>query len=435
MKTAIIGAGWAGLAAAVTLKEAGATVTVFEAGRTPGGRARRVPHSDFGSPLDNGQHLLLGAYEQTLALMRRLGRDPDTLFLRQRLSIHSLDTRLKLAAPPLPAPWHAALALLGARGLSWADRYAAIKLMRALPAQSWKAPAGWSVAQLLSHHEQTQSLCQQLWDPLCLAALNTPPDRACATLFANVLRDSLGGTRQASDFLLPRTDLSALWPDVAARQCTVRYGNTVRRLVPSEHHILVNNEHFDTAVLAVAPNVAARLLGAALIEHQASALLDALQAFQFLPIATLNLRLAAPWRLPQPMMLLREDPKRGHDGQWVFDRTQLLAGHHNGELAIVVSAAQRLADRDRGEAIAALIAQLREQAIAMPPMPEVKAAELFVEKRAAFAAVPGLKRPANTTPWPGLVLAGDWTDTGYPGVLEGAVRSGQQAARSLFWKL
>ncbi|CAB3677615.1 hydroxysqualene dehydroxylase HpnE [Achromobacter dolens] len=435
MKAAVIGAGWAGLAASVALREAGAKVTVFEAGHTPGGRARRVFHDGFESPLDNGQHLLSGAYTHTLALMRRVGRNPDALLMRRSLRLASLDGRFRLSAPRLPAPLHMAVAILGARGLSWADRFATLRLMRGLRAMSWTPPRDWTVLQLLHYHAQSDALIRQVWEPLCLAALNTPVASASAGLFARVLRDSLAGRREDSDLLLPCTDLSALWPDAAARQVTMRYGSTVRQLRPAEDGIDINQERFDAAVLAVPPAFAARLLDAPLRAAGATGLLDALRAFDYLPIATLNLRLAGPWRLPEPMMMLREEPARGHVGQWLFDRAQLAGDALAGELAVVASAATSLADRNRQQAIEALIDQVAEQAAAhpqrLPPMPEVAAAELFIEKRATFAAVPGLTRPLNSTPWPTLALAGDWTDTGYPGVLEGAVRSGLEAARVL----
>ncbi|MBB1626679.1 hydroxysqualene dehydroxylase HpnE [Achromobacter sp. UMC71] len=435
MKAAVIGAGWAGLAASVALREAGAKVTVFEAGHTPGGRARRVFHDGFESPLDNGQHLLSGAYKHTLALMRRVGRNPDALLMRRPLRLASLDGRFHLSAPRLPAPLHMAVAILRARGLSWADRLATLRLMRGLRTMSWKPPRDWTVQQLLHYHAQSDTLIRQVWEPLCLAALNTPLATACAGLFARVLRDSLAGRREDSDLLMPCTDLSALWPDAAARLVTMRYGSTVRQLQPAEDGIDINQERFDAAVLAVPPAFAARLLEGPLRAAGATGLLDALRAFDYLPIATLNLRLAEPWRLPEPMMMLREEPARGHVGQWLFDRAQLAGDAQAGELAVVASAATTLTERNRQQSIEALIDQVAEQAAAypqrLPPMPEVSAAELFIEKRATFAAVPGLSRPLNTTPWPTLALAGDWTDTGYPGVLEGAVRSGLEAARVL----
>ena len=435
MKAAVIGAGWAGLAASVALREAGAKVTVFEAGHTPGGRARRVFHTDFDAPLDNGQHLLSGAYKHTLALMRRVGRNPDALLMRRPLQLASLDGRFRLAAPRLPAPLHMAAAILRARGLSWKDRLATLRLMRGLKAMSWTPPREWTVLHLLHYHAQSDALIRQIWEPLCLAALNTPAATASAALFARVLRDSLTGSRENSDMLLPCTDLSALWPDAAARQVTMRYGSTVRQVRPSAEGIDINQERFDAAVLAVPPSFAARLLDAPLREAGATGLLDALKAFEYMPIATLNLRLQDPWRLPEPMMMLREESARDHYGQWLFDRAQLAGDTKAGELAVVTSAATGIAERNRRQVIEALIDQVAEQAARhparLPAMPDVTAAELFIEKRATFAAVPGLTRPLNSTPWPTLALAGDWTDTGYPGVLEGAVRSGLQAARVL----
>ncbi len=209
----------------------------------------------------------------------------------------------------------------------------------------------------------------------------------------------------------------------------------MRQLEPSDNGIVVNQERFDAAVLAVPPAFAARLLDAPLRQAGATGLLDALKAFTYLPIATLNLRLAEPWRLPEPMMMLREEAARGHVGQWLFDRAQLAGDTKAGELAVVASAATSIAERNRHQVIEALIDQVAEQAARhparLPAMPEVSAAELLIEKRATFAAVPGLTRPLNSTPWPTLALAGDWTDTGYPGVLEGAVQSGLQAARVL----
>ncbi|RXN83970.1 hypothetical protein C7R54_27030 [Achromobacter aloeverae] len=321
--------------------------------------------------------------------------------------------------------------------------------------------SGGTVAALLARHGQPESAVRWLWEPLCLAALNTPTTQADAQLFAHVLRDSLAGSRAASDLLLPRADLSALWPDAAAALCDMRYGVTVRSVEPSAEGVRLDGEHYDAAILAVPPANAARLLGAALhAEATRTAVVPTrplssstfsgtfsgtstgtsgdlaarLAGFEYSPIATLNLRLAAPWRLPLPMMMLREDPARSHDGQWLFDRAALAGEPSRGELSVVVSAAARLADRlardGRDASVAPLVDQVREQASrgGLAPLPAIAHAELLVDKRATFLATPGLARPGNATPWPTLCLAGDWTDTGYPAVLEGAVRSGQRAA-------
>lgn len=426
VKTAVVGAGWAGLAAAVHLRDAGCDVTVIEAGHTPGGRARRVVHGGFDLPLDNGQHILLGAYTETLALMRRLGCEPERLFKRLPLSLASLDGTFRLAAPRLPAPLHMAAALFCARGLAWSARVAAIRFMRAMQTADWRVSDTDTVAALLARHAQPEQAIRLLWEPLCVAALNTSVHEASAQLYIAVLRDSLTGTRAASDLLLPRTDLSALWPDAAAALCGVRHGVTVRDVRLHEDGIRIDGEHYDAAILAVPPSTTSRLLASG----PAGMLAAELNAFSYTPIATLTLNLEAPWRLPQPMMMLHDAPASGHDGQWLFDRAALAGDEHRGEIAVVVSAAARLAQRDRPAAVQGLIEQVREQAArgGLPPMPPVRQAELLVDKRATFLAAPGLRRPANATPWPALALAGDWTDTGYPGVLEGAVRSGRHAA-------
>lgn len=437
----VIGAGWAGLAAATALRQAGHDVTVFESAHEVGGRARRVAAPEptqpgaghFSAPLDNGQHLLLGAYDQTLALMRTLGVDIDASLLRAPLQLSSADGCFDLRAPPLPAPLHTVAALLAARGLALRDKWAAVALMRRLRADGFRTRRGTTVAQLLQAARQSDALIRLLWQPLCLAALNTPLHEACAQLFANVLRDSLDRRREDSELLLPRVDLSTLWPLAAARRCEVRQGHTVHTLVPDDAWVDVDGERFDRAVLAVPPYAAARLLPDI---PQSRHLIDTLQAFRYIPIATLTLKLASPYRLPQPMMMLFDDPAQGQYGQWVFDRARLLGldpGH--GELAIVISAATGLADRPRADTIRTLTEQLATQLARnparVPALPAVVASALIVEKRATFAAVPGLHRPGNGTPWRTLMLAGDWTDTGYPATLEGAVRSGLGAAARL----
>ena len=333
MKLAVVGAGWAGLAAAVALKSAGAAVTVFEAAPLSGGRARRVDDLHMGA-IDNGQHLLLGAYTETLALLRHLhpGRPGSELIQRVPLHLESADGQFCLKAAKLPPPLHTLWGLLNARGFSWQDRWQAIRMMVALKQKRWQAPALLSVSQLLEQHHQSAQLCRRLWIPLCLASLNTSTEQACAQLFLNVLRDSLDAPRAHSEILIPRVDLTALWPQAAADTVTMRYRHIVREVCPTAATVSIDGEVFDGCVLATPPYACARILKPSESSGTSDTLLAQLGAFEYRSIATLTLQLDAPWRLHHSILLLDEDPMRGHLGQWVFKRPQA-----DDQLTVVIS--------------------------------------------------------------------------------------------------
>jgi hypothetical protein len=212
---AVIGAGWAGCAAAVELAQAGAQVTLYEAARIAGGRARRIDYQHHA--LDNGQHILLGAYRDTLRLMRVVGLQPSQLLLRLPLQMRypSSSDGMDLLAARLPAPLHLLIGVLSAKGLSIADKLAIARFASAARWMGWQLNVDYTVSELLDRFDQTDRLTKLMWRPLCIAALNTPPERASAKVFLAVLRDSLGAGRSASDMLLPRVDLSTLFPDAA----------------------------------------------------------------------------------------------------------------------------------------------------------------------------------------------------------------------------
>ena len=442
MNIAIVGAGWAGLAAAVRLKDLGATVTVFEAAPVAGGRARGVDDLHMGR-IDNGQHLLLGAYNETLKLIERLQpeRPLAQLLSRTPLQLESADGSFRLLAPALPAPFNTLIALLTAKGLPLSDRLKALRMMVCCRLTDWQAQPNETVQSLLKRYKQPDLLCLKLWTPLCLAALNTPVAHSCAQLFLNVLRDSLDAQRDASDLLIPNVDLTNLWPAAAAETVTMRYRHIVRKVRATQNQVEIDEEPFEACLVAIPPYAAARVLFDAsdecddgLVdtaqEQSEAALLRLLRGFAYRSIATLTLELEADWLLPQSMLMLDEDMPRGHVGQWVFRRAA-----HTRQLTVVISDAADFLKYDRTHFVEVIATQIREQcakrAKDVPTMPAVKHQRLIVEKRACFDAVPGLARPANRSPWPRIALAGDWTDTGYPSVLEGAVRSGLRAANML----
>ena len=429
MNIAVVGAGWAGLAAAVRLKDLGATVTVFEAAPVPGGRARGVDDVNMGR-IDNGQHLMLGAYTESLKLIERLQSSPslEHVLFRTPLHLESADGRFKLQASTLPAPLNTLLALLSAKGLGLSERLRALRMMLQCRLTGWRAQPNETVQSLLRRHQQSVILSQRLWTPLCLAALNTPIAQSCAQLFLNVLRDSLNGSHGASDLVIPSVDLTQLWPEAAAQTMTMRYRHLVRKVRATPTQVQIDQEHFDACVVAVPPYAAARILFDP--SDEGDSLHRTLQAFEYRAIATLTLELESDWQPPQPMLMLDEDFARGHVGQWVFKRAA-----HPRQLSVVISDATDFLKQDRAPFVQAIASQIREQCAKHPlrtsEMPAVKHQRLIVEKRATFDAVPGLARPTNRSPWPRIVLAGDWTDTGYPAVLEGAVRSGLAAAMIL----
>ncbi|GAB3453048.1 hydroxysqualene dehydroxylase HpnE [Massilia terrae] len=429
-RVAVVGGGWAGCASAVGLARAGCKVTLFEAARTLGGRARAVEVN--GLTLDNGQHILLGAYRDTLRLLRQVGIDPAAAFLRLPLQMryppHS--GGMDFVAPRLPAPWHMAIALLRAKGLERADKLALARFTTSARWMDWKLNEDCSVAELLERFDQTERLAKLMWHPLCLAALNTPPDQASANVFLAVLRDSLGANRAASDMLLPRIDLGALFPAAAARYLEsrgseVRLGARVETLAQDGDGWLLDGEHFDAVVLATPPQQSARLLDGL---PETADLIAQLNGFGYEPITTCYLQYDPQLRLALPLTALVDGPG-GHWGQFVFDRSQLDPGHA-GMLSVVVSASGAAAALDQDELAAQIAAQLAD-ALRMPALAQPRWSRVITEKRATFACVPNLRRPDNATRLPGLALAGDYTAGEYPATLESAVRSALGATTAI----
>jgi len=454
LKVAVIGGGWAGLAAAVELSAAGATVTVFEAAKQLGGRARRV--DIHGHALDNGQHILLGAYRETLRLMNRVGARPERVLKRLPLALRHPAAGFSLELPGLPAPLHLVAGLLSAKGCSVCEKFSAVRFMLALQADHYRLTTDCTVAELLDRHGQSGALRRFMWEPLCLAALNTPADKASAQIFANVLRDSLGGNRADTELLLPTVDLGRIFPDAAAEFVTARGGRIVLstrveaidvsdpvRAEPVEapspfdklranglrttafqgNTLEVNGESFDHVVLAVAPQHATVLLQR---HAETSPVAAQLADYDYEPIATLYARYPSEVTLPCPMLGL-ESKTPGGLGQWVFDRGALTG--MPGVMAFVLSANGVWDERDSESLMLALHGEL-ESALGRK-LPAALWHQLIRERRATFTCRPNLPRPTTQTPLRGLWLAGDYVCAGYPATLEGAVRSGVTAARKI----
>jgi len=440
---AVVGGGWAGFSSAVELARAGHQVTLFEAARTLGGRARRVAID--GRELDNGQHIMLGAYSETLRLMRAVGVDLDSAVLTLPLQMRYAPGAggMDFVAPRLPAPLHVAIALIRASGLAREDKMALARFTTTARWMGWYLNHDCSVAELLERFDQTPRIVALMWRPLCLAALNTPPERASANVFLAVLRDSLGANRAASDMLVPRADLSALFPDAAAawlqtqgQSHAVHLGAKVTAIRPVSGKWALEasgaglggawTTEFDGVVLAASPVASASLLSQL---PGAEALAAQLNAFEPEPITTCYLQYPSGTRLPAPFLALIDDAADARWGQFVFDRGQLDA-RQDGLLAVVVSASGAASALPQGELATAIAVQLAAD-LGQPGLAKPSWVKVITEKRATFACTPGLQRPANETALPGLVLAGDYTEGEYPATLEMAVRSGASAACAL----
>ncbi|MBP3980807.1 hydroxysqualene dehydroxylase HpnE [Acidovorax sp. JG5] len=443
MKVAVIGAGWAGMAAAIAHAQAARQVTVFEAARTVGGRARAVSATlPDGTPvtLDNGQHILIGAYAESLRLMRLVGVDTDLALLRLPLTLRFPDGQ-GLQLPDLPPPLDALLGIARAQGWHWRDKLALLRTATAWRLRGFRCAPQTSVAQLCA--ALTPRLMAEFIDPLCVSALNTPARAASGQVFLRVLQDSLFSGRGGSNLLLPRIDLGALFPQAAAHWLQrhggqVVTGQRVQRLQPLPggrwQAVCTGGSADDAATPAVFDHItlacpsweASRLVqGLADLPGlgglcgpdaptQARRWSAAASALRFEAITTTYAH-ASGARLPRPMLALRNTAQ--HPAQFVFDRGQLDGQH--GLLAFVVSASD--GDRARVEQ------QVLQQAAAQLALPTLQPVQTVVEKRATFACTPGLERPGPQV-LPGLSACGDYVQGPYPATLEGAVLSGTAVA-------
>lgn len=454
MKIAIVGAGWAGMAAAVEAAERGHHVTIFEATRQVGGRARALAcERPDGVPLnlDNGQHILIGAYSAALELMQRVGVKLERELMAMSLSMPYPDgsgLQTPAWASGWPTPMNAIAAIATARGWSWGERWALVQHSLRWQWGGFKAAPGATVAQVCQG--MPQRVMQELIEPLCVSALNLPASQACGQVFLNVMRDALFGKGfggwAASSLLLPRADLSVLFPAQAADWLSARFPQTTA-LRLSARVLAINpaapgwalhgdgwSEHFDQVIWATAAAPAAQAMAEAAASASAAgqaataqALADWAQtakALQHTAIATVY-AWSPGQRLAQPMLALRAEPNsHAAPAQFVFDRAQLHPDDPamQGVLAFVVSACEGAREDVQARVLAQGERQLGFRGL--------KAIQTVVDKRATFACRPGVQRPPQAIAH-GLWAAGDFVAGPYPATLEAAVRSGIAAAEAM----
>ena len=445
-RIAVIGAGWAGCAAAVRATQLGARVTVFEASRSAGGRARSVPCAEAdGGMLDNGQHILIGAYTQTLELMCTIGASPDALFQRLPLDLRTPDGHGLQLRPARSAQLAALSAIMRAQGWNWREKWRLLRATALWRLQGFSCPEHSSVADLCQGLGPV--VFQSMIESLCVAAFNSAPHETSGAVFLRVLQDALFSAAGASDALIARTPFGQLLPEPAlawlqAHGARIALGQRVQALRPTADGWQLTcspiSTHdaaeapFDHVILACPAWEASRLVqGLAQdglqgnpqgIQHLQQWVQQA-NALQHVPIATLYAWCpsSACSRLP-PMQALACTSK--DEAQFVFHHThrQRVAGS-TGEVETLLAFVASHCTDDRQALEAAIATQAREQ-LGLPTLHIIRTT---IEKRATFICRPALQRPAMRIST-GLWACGDYVHGPYPATLEGAVRSGLQAA-------
>jgi squalene-associated FAD-dependent desaturase len=429
---AVIGGGCAGLSTAANLVDEGYEVTIFEASSQFGGRARMVmvENNQEMTMLDNGQHIMLGAYHDTLELLNRVGVNESDAFIRTSLHMHMLSPlinnpfRLKVN-PKHSAPYHLLFALLKAEGLSFTERLRAVRMMHAVKKQKFQLLSDQPLADLLAEYKQSPRIIKVLWEPLCLAALNTPISIASAQIFLYVLRDSFNGDKTNSDFLLPKLDLSQVIANPLSQYVYengghLKLSSRVRSIEVELNqdgldHFKVETktgyQHFSHVVMAVSPARLDKLLAKM---PKLSNTAYQLQKMQSQPIYTVYIQYPKEVELPEMMTGMTDSIS-----QWIFDRGLLCK--QKGLIAVIISGEGLHQSMTQDELALEVINELYQ---AFNDLPKPLWYKVIAEKRATFSCNSNMTRPTHKTMQPRLFLAGDYTYADYPATIEGAIRSG-----------
>lgn len=422
-KIAVIGAGWAGLAAAAELSEY-ADVVLFEAGRSAGGRARSLNKSEHGfSFLDNGQHLLMAAYHSIFALLRKAGVDTNTSGIRMPLSWYMHDG-MRFEAKRLIKPLHMIWGMVCAENLDWKHKMALLRQMHAL--QTWHANGllTKTVADWISEQKIDSVLVRQFWQPLVWAVMNTPLEHADLRVLGNVLADGIWKRRKDSDFYVPNTDLNTWFVEPilnyiqnhgglfvsGCRVATIDIGRTST--------VEVAGQYFDAAVLSVAPYHLAELLP----ESLRVSVDEMLQTIHYHAITTVYLRYAELVKMPSLITGLVD----GY-AHWLIDRSRLNGAN---EIVAVISLSEQYGIAAADQWIQYIQSDVRR---ICPNAPEPVEVRVITEKRATVATKTGAIMPdLSLLRTQRLYVAGDYLHPHYPATLEAAVQSGIMAAKQCF---
>jgi squalene-associated FAD-dependent desaturase len=425
----VVGAGCAGFAAATALTERGARVLVLEARPGLGGRATAFTDPATGERVDNGQHILMGCYTDTLVLLDRIGAS-DRVKWQSGLKVSMIDRQgheSTLALPAVPSPLHFLAGVLAWDALGWSERLSVLRAGAALYSDL-PAPSGISVRQWLSQIGQAPRLCELFWEPLALAALNQSIDQAEAAAFKRVLERVFGPDPSCAALVVPAVPLDELYAE-PAKQWVMDRGGDVRVHAPAK--LTIDGDRV-TGVRVRDEVIAAPLVISTVPWYSFAALFDApppplsqtianAAMLASLPIVTVNL-----WFddavMREPLIGLP-----GRTFQWVFDRRAIVGGEVS-HLSLISSGAETIVSMTNDALVQMALDEIRS-ALPAARRSALRKGLAVREKRSTFSLAPDAPpRPGTQTAIAGLLLAGDWIETGLPATIESAVISGHRAA-------
>ncbi len=439
-RVAVVGGGVAGLAAACALAQDGYAVELFEGRPYVGGRASSYLHPGVDEVIDNCQHIVLGCCTNVLDLLRRAGAEDAMRWSDGITFLEPGGRRTKLKPALLPAPLHSTPSFLSARALGWQDKLAIARAIAAFLGGSRPDEDRQSFADWLQRTGQTKRAVEHFWKPVLFSALNEEPDRISVRYAAKVFREAFLFSAEAGRMGVPRVPLSEMYGRVASAiersGGKVHLRSTVEGLCHGEGNerwrlrVADHVEVFDAAVLALSFEGLQKLLPAMPDEEPRARLENMLAKFDHSPLTGIHL-----W-FDREITELEHAVLLDTTMQWLYntsriqpERQSMRAGHL---IELVVSASKSLVPMER-QAIIDLA--LRELALFFPAMHQARLLKGAVVKevRATYSIVPGLDavRPEADSAWQGLMLAGDWTATGWPSTMESAARSGYLAAEAV----
>ena len=437
-KVIIIGGGFAGLSAAAELSSAGFHVTLIEQRRFLGGRAFSFFDKNTGLELDNGQHILMGCYENTFRFLEKIGVT-DKLYFQKDLCVDFLDTTgnaCRLNCMPLPAPFHILAGILRFKAISLSERIRMLNMAKGVMfGNTTNSSHDLTITEWLKMLGQGEKARETLWDIITLATMNEHPDKSSAAIFRNVMKKAFFSLRRNSRIVLPVVPLSSLFTE-AAEIYIRKNGGSIEKGIAVSTLLTRNNSVSGVQLkdgrifcgdyyISAVPYYSVQKLfaGSGFLGTE----LNSVPGLRPSPIISIHLLFNKPLT-EQTFAALLNSPI-----QWVFNKEKIFRDTaYRGLLSIVISGAHEYIDVPSEKLVEMALRELKK-VIPATSTARLLSCKVIKERHATFPPQPGVDecRPSQKTSIKNLFLAGDWTDTGLPATIEGAVLSGHKCAKAI----